>query len=47
MSFPRVYSPLQKRISKVKLDKATGGTEAIVVFFKIILLSGMIEFFDM
>ena len=33
MSFSRVYSAIQKRISKVKLDAATGGTEAIVVFF--------------
>lgn len=47
MSFPMVYSALQKRISKVKLDAATGATEAIVVFLMNILLSGIIEFFNM
>lgn len=47
MSFPRVCSALQKGISKVKLDAATGAKEAIAVFLMNILLSGMIEFFDM
>ena len=46
MSFPRVYFALQKRISKVKLDGATGAKEATVVFLMNILISGMIEFFD-
>ena len=47
MFFLRVYYALQKRNSKVELNAATRAKEATVVFLMNILLSGMIEIFDM